>query len=463
MAGPLDQKVKIFLTLLLIALIGAPIYFFTSSTHTALEIASVKVLGQATPVKVQTSNPHGTRLLLIAVEQDGKSYTLPPVSQPTRRFFVERHAAPHNLTVSLGKQAAPALHDGKARIVVTAVSNDLRANTDSKSIDVEVITVPPRIAADGAQHYINQGGSEMVVFTPGGAWTEAGVKVGDRVFRGFPLPDHPGQYFSLFAFTWDRSPDTPLSVVATNPTGATASATFWYKIFPKQFRASTIKLEDMHVDRIVGQIDPEGKIKGDLIERFVKINSEMRLENNKALADLRFQSEPKFLWTGAFLPMVDSAIESRFADRRTYTWQGKKVDEQVHLGFDLAKVAHSPVPAANDGKVIFADNLGIYGNCIVLDHGFGLQTIYGHMSQFEVKKGDVVKRGQELGRTGSTGLAGGDHLHFTMQVDGVQVNPVEWWDPHWIHDRILSKTGASEPEPTAPPTPARNRSGKRRR
>jgi len=125
-------------------------------------------------------------------------------------------------------------------------------------------------------------------------------------------------------------------------------------------------------------------------------------------------------------------------------------------------VAHAPVPAANDGKVIFADNLGIYGNCIVIDHGFGLQTIYGHMSQFEVKKGDMVKKAQEIGRTGSTGLAGGDHLHFTMQVDGVQVNAVEWWDPHWIHDRILSKTGAAGAE-AVPETPAPPHTPKRRR
>ncbi len=129
-----------------------------------------------------------------------------------------------------------------------------------------------------------------------------------------------------------------------------------------------------------------------MVQRFVYINSVMRKANNKTLADLRFQTEPKFLWTGAFLPMVDSTVESRFADDRTYTWQGKKVDEQTHLGFDLAKLAHSPIPASNDGKVLFAENLGIYGNCIVIDHGFGLQTIYGHLSEFLVKKGDMVKK-----------------------------------------------------------------------
>jgi murein DD-endopeptidase MepM/ murein hydrolase activator NlpD len=253
-----------------------------------------------------------------------------------------------------------------------------------------------------------------------------------------------------------------------------ARSDFWHKVFPKQFHSSTIKLEDMHLDRMVNGIDPDHKIPGDLVQRFVYINSTMRKSNNKTLADLRLQTEPKFLWTGAFLPMVDSTVEARFADQRTYTWQGKVVDKQVHLGFDLAKVAHSPIPASNDGRVVWAENLGIYGNCIVIDHGFGLQSIYGHMSEFLVKKGDMVKKGQIIGKTGSTGLAGGDHLHFTMQIDGVQVNSVEWWDPHWVKDRVLSQMGltleggdaataaASEPTPKAhrakaKPAPKRKR------
>jgi len=137
-----------------------------------------------------------------------------------------------------------------------------------------------------------------------------------------------------------------------------------------------------------------------------------------------------------------AAVESSFADKRSYIYKGKKVDEQVHLGFDLAVTLHVSVPAANDGRVVWADNLGIYGNCVVVDHGYGLQSIYGHLSEIAVKPGDMVKKSQSLGKSGSTGLAGGDHLHFSMQVDGVQVNPIEWWDEHWIKDRILSKVGA---------------------
>jgi murein DD-endopeptidase MepM/ murein hydrolase activator NlpD len=100
-----------------------------------------------------------------------------------------------------------------------------------------------------------------------------------------------------------------------------------------------------------------------------------------------------------------------------------------------------PVVAANDGKVVFAGELGIYGNCVVVDHGYGLQSIYGHLSEIAVKPGDLLKKGQSMGRSGETGLAGGDHVHFSIQVDGVQVQPIEWWDEHWIQDRILSKLG----------------------
>ena len=158
--------------------------------------------------------------------------------------------------MKVGKQSVPALHDGKARLIVKTVSNDFRRKTDSKAFDVDVMTAPPRVVADGVQHYINQGGSEMATFTPSGAWTEAGVQVGNYKFRSFPLPNHPGQYFSLFAFSWDLPVNTPISVYASNPSGAEAKTTFWYKVFPKKFGASPIAIEKMHPDRIVNQIEP---------------------------------------------------------------------------------------------------------------------------------------------------------------------------------------------------------------
>jgi murein DD-endopeptidase MepM/ murein hydrolase activator NlpD len=436
---------KIIITALVLVLLAAvPLSLVVMSNETALTVdPPVPTIGLKTPVHIHAVNSHGVRVLTVSLQQDGKSWDTRAAQAKSQQFFPERNVKPLDATTEIGRQTAPELHDGKARVVVTAVSNDFRGKTNSISFDVNVLTAPPRIVADGAQHYLNQGGTGLVTFTPSGAWTEAGVKVGDAYkVRSFPLPGHEGQYFSLFAFFWSVPADTPLSVYASNTAGGLATAGFSYKVFPKKFRQSTIALETMNVDRIVNQIDPQHKIPGDTIQRFIYINSELRKKNNKTLADLRLETAPKFLWSGAFLPMVDSTVESRFADDRIYTWQGKKIDEQTHLGFDLAKLQHSPIPASNDGKVLWAEDLGIYGNCVVIDHGFGLQSFYGHMSEFAVKKGDTVKKGQIIGKTGSTGLAGGDHLHFGMQVDGVQINPVDWWDPHWVKDRILSQLGA---------------------
>ena len=122
-------------------------------------------------------------------------------------------------------------------------------------------------------------------------------------------------------------------------------------------------------------------------------------------------------------------------------YNGKDVDQQDHLGFDLASVTHAELEAANRGQVVLARYFGIYGNAVVIDHGFGLMSLYGHMSAIDVVEGQTVGRGEVIGRSGQTGLAGGDHLHFTLLIHGQPVNPVEWWDPAWIRDRFAAKLG----------------------
>ena len=161
--------------------------------------------------------------------------------------------------------------------------------------------------------------------------------------------------------------------------------------------------------------------------------------------DLARRSQPRFLWSGAFLPLHNGQVMAAFADHRTYTWEGREVDHQDHLGFDLASVKSAPVPASNQGLVVLARYFGIYGNTVIVDHGYGLMTLYAHLSAIDVKDGQEVQRGQTLGRTGATGLALGDHLHFTVLLHGLPVSPAEWWDGHWIDDRLRRKLGAALP------------------
>ncbi len=89
--------------------------------------------------------------------------------------------------------------------------------------------------------------------------------------------------------------------------------------------------------------------------------------------------------------------------------------------------------------MVHASWLGIYGNCVILDHGMGLQSLYAHLSSISVQVGQTVDRDAELGRTGATGLAGGDHLHFTMLLSGNAVTPIDWWSWQWVQDRIMRK------------------------
>ena len=424
----------------LIALLAVAVgTLWAISSHSSLAFDPPPVsLGIGTPVSVRVMNPHGARRVTIRIEQDKTPISIELATEPATRFgFWRTRAQPQIFHFIPGKERLAALKEGKARLIVEAQSNDLRALTDSAQAEVDIILKPPSVVADGFQHYINQGGSEMALFTPSGSWQEAGVKVGSAAFRSFPAPGDAQQRISFFAYSWDTPADTTPIVFARNSAGTEATARFWFKVFPKKFRARDLDIDDKFLEKVDNQIEPGGS--GDLLTRFLKINGETRRANNKTLADLRLKTAESFLWKQAFLQLANSKVESSFADLRTYVYKGKKVDQQVHLGFDLATVQHGPVLAANDGKVVWAAPLGIYGNCIVVDHGYGLQSIYGHLSELAVKEGEMVTRGQLMGKSGSTGLAGGDHLHFSMQLDGVQINPIEWWDEHWINDHIRSR------------------------
>ena len=418
---------------------AAALVLFLLSTGAAIKVEpAVKAVGLATPVEAVLSNPHGVRRFRAILEQDGARQTVFEEARPAARFLFWRTSeAPRTVRFTVGKKHFPALKDGKARLILEAQSNDFRGASTSLVFDVDVATRPPAVTADGFQHYINHGGSELVVFSVSGDWTEAGVRAGKYRFRSFPLPGDSSKRFAIFAYPWDLPPGEVPLVYAKDSAGNETTSRFWFKLFPKKFRKRDLELPDSFIAKVVNEIDPGGP--GDRLARFLKINGEMRCANNRTLADLRLKTEERLLWSGPFLQLANSKVESLFADTRNYLYKGRKVDEQTHLGFDLSVVKNVPVLASNGGKVIFAERLGIYGNCVVVDHGYGLQSIYAHLNEIGVKPGDTVKKSQQLGRSGATGLAGGDHLHFSMQVDGVQVNPVEWWDGHWIQDRILSK------------------------
>jgi murein DD-endopeptidase MepM/ murein hydrolase activator NlpD len=282
------------------------------------------------------------------------------------------------------------------------------------------------------------------------ATAASGVRVGDYEYPGFPASgagietSDPALRVAFFALLWNQELNTPIRVFARDEVGNEGSGTFDHQVFAKVFRESRIQLDDRFLSRVVPAIlqnstelqvdDPT-----DLLASYLRINRDLRRSNNEMIAALAARSAPEILWRGTFKQLLNTAVEAGFADQRTYIYNGEEVDHQVHLGFDLASTVAAPVLAANRGRVLHAGWLGIYGNCVILDHGMGLQSLYAHLSSIEVQVGDIIEHDGRLGRSGATGLAGGDHLHFTMLLGGNAITPIDWWSSQWIQDRVIRK------------------------
>jgi murein DD-endopeptidase MepM/ murein hydrolase activator NlpD len=432
---------KIAIVVILVAFV-LPLLLLVSFSSTPVVDwpSTVGAVGQSTPIPIHVHDPHGIREVKLLIEQDGVRYPAADILEPARHIFWLHDVSDQTLTLVAGTKTIPQLKDGKAKLIAEVTSNDFRGSVTRVEVGINVATEPPSLSVDSDQHYLYLGMADLVRFNVSGYWTEAGVRVGNETFRAWPMPGGKPGEFSLFAFAWNMPLSTVPVVYATNPAGNTATGQMVYE-FPKKeqpnYRTRDLQVDDKFMQKVITELDPNGS--GDPVTRFVKINSEMRRANNETLFNLRTKTADHFLWSQPFLQQHNSKVEANFADVRNYIYQGKKIDQQVHLGYDLSITQHVGVEASNDGHVIYAAPLGIYGNCIVVDHGYGLQSIYGHLSEIDVHEGDVVKRGQIMGKSGMTGMAGGDHIHFGMQLDGVQIDPKEWWDAHWIKDHIARR------------------------
>ena len=458
------------LVLLALVAVGAAYFVAGRETPPVLRIDKPeRVVGQAGTLEVVAEAPRARlATLTITLEQNGR--TFPLFSLDGAQSANVTQVDPNRIRVSrpLGKRSVPELQSGTARIVVAATRGsflNLRTLSSTMSKDIQVRLEPPSIAVVSTHHHVNHGGSEMLVYRATPADVASGVRVGEVEYPGYPasgagVPSDAGLKTVFFGLLYDQDLNAPIIAFARDEAGNETKATFVDNVFQKPQKRSRIELDDGFVNRVVPEIlahSPELKIgtpaEGeDMLPAFLKINGELRRINADEIAALASKTSSKKLWEGPFVQLGNSQVEASFADHRTYRRKGKDVDQQVHLGFDLAVTSRVAIVAANAGKVVNARWLGIFGNCVILDHGMGVQSLYGHLSSLDVKVGDTVTKGQTIGRSGMTGLAAGDHLYFTMLVNGHPVNPVEWWDPHWIQDRVERKLGeAGAPQPSNGP------------
>ena len=231
-----------------------------------------------------------------------------------------------------------------------------------------------------------------------------------------------------------------MAIGAADEAGNETRRIFPSRIIKKDFPRDTIRVSDGFLQRKVPEFQSEDpSLSDNLLEAYLTVNREWREKNHGRIREVCAESAPERLWSGPFLQMPNTENKSAFAVKRNYVYRGKIVDTQVHLGLDLASTAGAPVPAANSGTVVFAESLGIYGQTVIIDHGQGILSLYSHLSGINVSPGDSISRGATVGSSGQTGMAGGDHLHFSVLVSGEFVNPLEWLDGHWIADNVDNK------------------------
>jgi len=418
----------------------------------------VSVVGAATPLRVVASD-RGTGLATLDIRVASPQMPEPVVvaheEYPKTSWYGSGvHTMELAPVLDAVKQRIP---EGEATLEVWASDHSWLRLLRRQPLVSQPITVdvtPPSLEVLSKQHVARLGGSECLVYKVSPDAVASGVQVGDLFFAGTPGLFADGALrASLFALP-ESLPNAPISAVAIDAAGNRRATTFDLVVRPRTFPDKTLMIDDDFLRRKVPDLLRENSmpVPNDLVQGYLTVNRDVRKVTEGRLREICRQSDPAPRWQGGLLRMPNSAPLSGFADRRTYVHNGTVIDHQTHLGFDLASLKLAVVPAAAGGRVAFVGALGIYGTTVVVDHGLGLFTLYGHLSSTAVAQGATVARGDLLGKTGETGLAGGDHLHFSVMIRGIHVDPVEWWDPHWIQDHVDARL-AEFPKASAPAQP----------
>lgn len=338
-----------------------------------------------------------------------------------------------------------ALADGQVELVLRAEDyswrNWLAGNHREKVLPLLIDTRPPVIDIGAATSYLRPGGSGLVHYTLNEEVGRHGVLINGFFHPGFPhSPERPGKFIAYIALPHDAQAINEAQVIAEDLAGNRARAGLILNLRRTNFPSDRIDISDNFLKTKMPEFAAVYPgMSGSYLEQFLFVNREVRALNNRQIMEICRSTHPGRLWDGAFLRMARSSQLGGFGDQRSYFFADRQIDEQVHLGLDLASVRQADIQAANHGIVVFVDYLGIYGNTVIIDHGQGVFSLYAHLSRFTVAVGDPVNRGDILGFSGVSGLAGGDHLHFSMMVNGVFVTPFEWFDRSWVLQQLTPR------------------------
>lgn len=406
-----------------------------SGPAVTLSLKSNRV-GLARTIEASLDDKSGIKSVAITVRRGAQSMKV-----------FEEHFTPlethQNIAFQLKETQLPeGAFELEARAVDGSFAGFGRGNSTTVTKKLILDSQPPRIAVRTGAPAIYRGGSALIVYTLSEEIAQSGIRIGELFFPGYRQAN--GSYACLFPFPIEMTAsDYHPEIMAQDLAGNITSSRLLIHAGNRNYRSDTLNIPEAFLNFKADELASLCPEKSTPLEQYLCANGNVRKSNDKTLLDVAAKPEnvtDHFLWSGRFQRLPRSAVKANFGDHRTYVdGNRQKIDEQRHMGLDLASVARANVPAAQSGRVIWVDYLGIHGQMILIDHGMGLMTQYSHLSEYLVKVGDTVKAGDIIGHTGTTGLAGGDHLHFGVLVGGVPVQPLEWLDPAWVRNNITAR------------------------
>jgi murein DD-endopeptidase MepM/ murein hydrolase activator NlpD len=428
-------------TVAFLAIIGGVVYLYNSAmferTKPTITIENSGYWNLRAPLNVTIDDASGLLAYKVTLQSGSENFVL------TDEQFVLPQGS-QTLELKTPKRAY-SLKNKEVTITVEARDaskwNFMAGNSATETTTLQIDKKRPYLSTIASSYRIIKGGSAVVIFKAEDDNMEAfyvETNFGKR-FKAQPFYKE-GYYVTLIA--WPVTEDTfRATIIATDSAGNVAKSSVPVIPYNKKYKVSKIKLSDKFLNGKVSELAYTYGVEdgADLIERFKYINEDMRKSNEVVIHDLTSKVSDKMVNNfpiKKMYPLKNGQVVAQFGDHRIYSYKGEQVSEAYHLGLDLASNAMSPIMSQNPAIVTYAEENGIYGNMPVLYHGMGLYTIYGHCSNMMVKEGDSLRSNETVAKTGRSGYAMGDHLHFGVLVQGIEVRPQEWMDQDWIRKSI---------------------------
>lgn len=371
-----------------------------------------------------------------------KGYTISGYSRGAQ-LFSERVELPESrlsekVNINL-KRWAKSSDEIELQIEVRDISraNFFAGNKKLFVSNVIIDTKRPSVSIISSSYGIQKGGSATVIFRAyDDNLKEVYIEANGRRFNPQKFVNE-AHYISLIARAVTDE-NYKAQVIAIDKAGNRAVSDIKFFLKDKVYRTSNIELKD---DFLQGKIttileDEKEEIPNSLVDRFKLVNEALRQKNEDLIVDITSQVDTNFVVNdfsiNPFYPLKNGKVVASFGDKRNFFYNKEFISTSYHLGLDLASTKEAEIVTDNKSYVAYADYNGIYGNMLVLYHGLGLYTLYGHCTDITVAQGSFAEANSVVAKTGITGLALGDHLHFGVAVQGVEVRPEEWMDKEWI-------------------------------